>query len=105
MSTKSEFHKTYNRVNRILDEEPDTRNDDKLLTLRVIEQIACEEGFLFYFPRELLLKIPAFETVKRTRAKIQNDESRYLPTRTDVIARRQLRADAVREWSIDGDVR
>ena len=45
----------------------------------VFQDIAKEQGQGIFIPFNLFKKFPAFETVKRTRAKIQNQEGRYLP--------------------------
>lgn len=67
-------------VKSILEIDPQTRNDDNLLYLRVIEQEAMWRGINLEnlsVPAFLLnlkeLKFPAFETVRRTRQKTQVD--------------------------------
>ena len=62
------------------------RNDDKYLTYRVMRHFTR-----IYIPFEDFNKIPAFETIKRCRAKIQNVMKLYLPTDDKVIARRSIR--------------
>jgi hypothetical protein len=67
-----------NLVKTILQEEPQTRNSDNLLYLKVIERIAEEKGvnlnilsvhnFLNYMR---IYGFPPFESVRRARQKIQ----------------------------------
>ena len=67
------------RVKLILEEYPETRNDDNLLWWKTIEMIADEVGEDFVdmkpFKYMLLnfnrLNFPTFETVSRTRRKVQ----------------------------------
>lgn len=67
------------RIIKILKEKPEARQDDKLLTYLVFQEIAKENGQGIFIPFNLFKKFPAFETVKRTRAKIQNEEKQFLP--------------------------
>lgn len=66
------------RVLNLLKERPELRSDDKRLTYEIYQQIAKENGRGIYIPFDLWKKFPAFETIKRTRAKIQNEEGLYL---------------------------
>jgi hypothetical protein len=67
-------------VKHILNTEPHTRNSDSFLYLRVLEYIADQQGLMFpamtvqYFLTNLSdLPFPGFETVRRTRQKLQAD--------------------------------
>lgn len=67
-------------VMHILHTEPHTRNSDSFLYLRVLEYIADQKGLMFpamtvqYFLTNLSdLPFPGFETVRRTRQKLQRD--------------------------------
>lgn len=51
-----------------------------------------------FIPFDLWDKFPAFETVKRVRAKIQNEEGKFLPTDPGVIEKRRSREKAVKRW-------
>lgn len=66
-------------VEDLLRDDIRCRNDDKWLTYRVFEIIAKKHGQGIFIPFNLFNEFPAFETIKRTRAKIQNEEKRYLP--------------------------
>lgn len=67
------------RIREILKNNPASRNDDKLLTYLVFQEIAKENGQAIFIPFNLFSKFPAFETVKRTRAFIQNVDREFLP--------------------------
>jgi hypothetical protein len=54
-----------------------------------------------YIPFEDFARIPAFETIKRVRAKIQNVDKRLLPTDEKVRRKRQGREYDVKEWLRD----
>lgn len=65
-------------VKHILNTDPHTRNSDSFLYLKVLEYIADQHNLLFpamtvqYFLTNLSdLPFPAFETVRRTRQKLQ----------------------------------
>lgn len=66
-------------IGRILEEEPRARKDDKWLTFKVYQEIAKQNGKDIFIPFELFNKFPSPETIIRTRAKLQNEEKRYLP--------------------------
>lgn len=94
--TVREFANVDVLVRILLDREVRCRNDDKWLTYRVFEEIAKKHGKKIFIPFELFEVFPAFETVKRCRAKIQNNEGKYLPTDPAVAERRQKREKSVR---------
>lgn len=67
-------------VKHILTTNPHTRNSDSFLYLKVLEYIADQQGLMFpamtvqYFLTNLSdLPFPGFETVRRTRQKLQAD--------------------------------
>jgi len=71
---KSEFKQTRQIVKNILELNPATRNSDNLLYLEVIERIG--KGNTHKPIEEILLNLeelglPCFETVRRTRQKLQ----------------------------------
>lgn len=74
------------------------RNCDKWLTFRVFEVIAKNNGERIYIPFKLFNKFPAFETVKRTRAKIQNTEGTLLPTDQKIKDKRKRRESEVKHY-------
>ena len=82
-------------VRRLLQVDERCRNDDKWLTFRVMRHFTN-----IYIPFEDFKKIPAFETVKRCRAKIQNNEGLYPPTDAKALARRQQRERVFSNYAV-----
>lgn len=92
METKAELKKVNAIVLEILDRDIRSRNDDKYLTYMVMRRFTK-----IYIPFEDFSKIPAFETIKRCRAKIQNKLNLYPPTEPEVIKKRSAREKVFRE--------
>ena len=95
MNTKTEFKTTKGLILNLLASEERCRNSDKWLTYRVFEEIAKKNGKGLFIPFDIWAEFPAFETVKRVRARIQNKEHKFLPTDPEVIARRRQRQKEV----------
>lgn len=100
METAKEFNKVSELVLKILNDEERARNCDKWLTYRVFEEISKQHGKHVYIPFDLFKDFPAFETVKRTRAKIQNELKLFPPTNPEVAARRKRREREVKAWNV-----
>jgi len=80
-----------------LEEHSAARNDDKVLIFVILRKILQPQCFPYYaydnpnitiYFRDLP-KFPSFEAIIRARAKIQNDEKRFLPTDETVRRRRE----------------
>jgi hypothetical protein len=81
MSKKQQLITTANLVKTILETEPQTRNSDSLLYLKVLEHCATQKdvnlhlipvtAFLSHYIHEY--DFPCFETVRRSRQKIQSE--------------------------------
>jgi hypothetical protein len=67
-------------VRFILKTDKRCRNDDRLLTYKVFKRLCGKQGRNIFIPVKVIRKLPAFESVKRCRAKIQNNERKLLPT-------------------------
>lgn len=92
-------------VKSILEKEPDTRSSDNRLYYAVCAKIGAENGVdinKMSMPHFLLhLKdygMPAFESVRRTRQKIQAD-NRELAADRDVEAQRELNEEKYRDYA------
>lgn len=92
MNTKQEFNKVNAIILKLLETDERCRNDDKWLTYSVMRHFTN-----IYIPFEDFAKIPAFETIKRCRAKIQNVDKLFIPTNPLVRAKRQQRQREVKE--------
>ena len=84
METETEIKTVKAIVEYLLLTDERCRNDDKWLTFRVMQHFTK-----IFIPFEDFQKIPAFETVKRCRAYIQNVEKRYIPTDPLIVKRRK----------------
>lgn len=87
--TITEFRTTKELVKKLMQQSERCRNDDKFLTFRVCEEIAKKNGQKIFIPFSLFEKLPAFETVKRVRAVIQNVDGELLPTDPYVVEKRR----------------
>lgn len=74
----NELSTTTNLVKSILEKDEQARNSDSFLYLKVLEHIAERKGVaLYYLPVPMFLNhmkefgFPIFETVRRTRQKLQ----------------------------------
>lgn len=79
------------RVEYVLRNYPESRNDDFYLWL-IYVRLFCKElaKYIDFIPYNVLKKAPKFETIRRVRQKIQNEEHRYLPTDPKVLRKRKL---------------
>lgn len=97
----NDLNTTSKIVKHILNTDPHTRNSDSFLYLKVLEYIADQKGLLFpamtvqYFLTNLSdLPFPAFETVRRTRQKLQAD----YPELSANTAVKAMRAEKEKEY-------
>jgi hypothetical protein len=94
--TLKEFESVKSVVEYFLELDERCRNDDKWLTYQVFNYIAKQYNKQIYLPFELFQIFPAFETVKRMRAVIQNKEKKFCPTDLKVIEKRKYRKLAIK---------
>ncbi len=95
------------KVEYILENIPETRNDDILLTVKLWQHYHAAVVWDFAKKRwvngpfdnlyELLRNLPREDAIKRIRAVIQNDEWRLLPTDLNVAKARNMNIDKWRE--------
>jgi len=84
------------RVEYILEHYPETRNNDLYLWLIYVRLFDKElSKYIKFIPYEVLKRATHFETIRRTRQKIQ-EEGRYLPTDPKVLRRRRRLAEKFR---------
>ena len=77
MHTKKEIQEVKKIVDRILEDSTRARNDDKFLTFKVLQKFLHQGGGALAISLDDLPNLPAFETVKRVRAHIQNVEKDF----------------------------
>lgn len=94
--TEREFKTVKALVYYLMQTEERCRNDDKWLTYSVFQEIAKRNGKKIFLPFDLFSKFPAFETVKRCRAYIQNNQRELLPTDPEVAHKRDARKKKIK---------
>jgi len=90
---KKELKKVKEYVLELLEKDERCRNSDKWLTYKVMRKFTN-----IYIPFEDFEKMPSFESIRRTRAMIQNKEGLFLPTDKDVIKKRKINQEEWREF-------
>ena len=100
-----EIKTTSDLVHEILKTEPECRNSDNILYLRVLQTIGKQNGIdvnTMSVPTLFLnmhsMKLPAFETVRRTRQKVQEHNEELRPVAT-VEAYRSVLEEEYREYT------
>lgn len=91
-----EFKTLKAKVEHVLEERPHTRNSDIDLTIEIwkrfypeiLEQRFENGRIAHYLPLYNLGDVPREDNVKRIRAKIQNEEKRFIPTSQEVALKR-----------------
>lgn len=97
MSLSGEIEIVYNQVNEIMRQKEEARNNDNWLWYWIIKTYHYPG---LYFPFEILNNMPTFETCRRIRQKIQNEEKRYMPTNPEIFQKRRLRQDEMRHLMV-----
>ena len=111
MNKRNQLITTANLVKAILEIDPQTRNSDSLLYLKVLEHFATQHGvnlhqmsviaFLQHYIKEY--KFPCFETVRRARQKIQAQHPE-LSANKAVQAQREINEATYRQFAKEGVV-
>jgi len=87
------------KIEAVLRDVPETRNDDVLLTITIWKKYHSSYIFQFtpdqrgpgdYVNLLAIRYLPREDHIKRIRAKIQNEEFRFLPTRIEVARQRKI---------------
>ena len=101
------IEKLTEKVRWVLEHQPDTRNDDVLLTYRIIEQYRPDDvrqvevdGKPVLFIRARAVFAVREDQVKRIRAKIQNELGEFLPTDPEVRRKRKISEEAWQRWAV-----
>lgn len=90
---------TYHAVETVLMQSEQARNDDKHLIFRVLEHLNVpldKKNNALIISIDLLDSLPSFESIRRIRQKIQNEEGRFLPTWGNVLVKRGFTEETVR---------
>jgi len=100
MAKKPDTETLVRTVVSIMEADTESRNDDRRLTFKVLLRLKGEsdrEPVLTLKLRELR-KLPAFATITRVRAVIQNNLHKYLPTSPEVRRKRLINEDVWMEY-------
>lgn len=103
------IEKLTEKVRACLEKHPDTRDDDVLLTYRIIETYRPDDvrqievdGSPVVFIRARAVFAVREDQVKRIRAKIQNELGEFLPTNPEVRRKRKISEEAWQRWATGG---
>ena len=91
LTIKQEFDDTRALTESVLAEDPNARNNDLWLIISVWRK----QGLKVYLDYSKLGEVANFESIRRIRQKIQNEEGRYLPTNPEVCRQRRMRQEAI----------
>lgn len=94
MNVEREFDNTEEKVRHVLTNHEDARNDDDLLIWIVKKHV---DGANLNDFREYKETTNA-ETIRRVRAKVQNDDGELLPTDAEVLKKRSIREERIKEY-------
>ncbi len=87
------------KVRKMLSLYPETRNSDITLTIRIWKEyypnriITRASDMKDYVALTDLFDLPREDNIKRLRAKIQNEEGKYLPTDLKIALKRGIEED------------
>lgn len=94
-------NKLYQTVESVLNDFPETRDNDILLCLHTLIRL----GYAHKIPIAKVVidlneidSLPAFETITRVRRVIQNEEKRYLPTEHTMEQRKTSQNRYIKEF-------
>ena len=85
------------RVEHCLQEYPKTRDCDVTLTIQVWREFYRERIETNCVRFDQLFFLPSQDSIKRVRAKLQNNDMKYPPTTWEVAKKRQMNEDKWRE--------
>ena len=105
MTKSKELYTTTEIVKELLENEPQTRNSDNLLYLRVLQVVGKQRGIdisnmpvIRFFLHLKNYGFPAFESVRRTRQKLQASYPE-LAGSDQVEAQRTLNEEVFRDYA------
>lgn len=109
MSKKGKFPYLVRQILKVLEEVPESRNSDITLTIEIwtryySEHLVQGKTGRYAVILEELFNIPREDIIKRLRAKIQNDELKFLPTSLAVAKQRKINEEVWRKYMGQGDV-
>lgn len=109
MSTETKIKNLKKHVLAVLESTPKSRDSDQYLTLciwnryygsRLIE-LDIQGEKVKVVPLKSIMDLPREDNVKRIRAKIQNEEGKFLPTSLEVAKQRKINEDVWRKYTLN----
>lgn len=82
------------KVAEILEQDERARNSD----LWLIIQFWRKSGIRIFVPYEQLDNMTSAETITRARRVVQNDHNKFLPTNPEVLHKRKVKEEILREY-------
>lgn len=101
---KNQRNKLKREIENILFAYADSRDDDLRLTMYIWREFYPKlarrdaQNNLYFLARDIVDSLPREDHIKRIRAKIQNEEKRFLPTSWVVAKKRRIAQDSWEEW-------
>lgn len=88
----------YAEIVNVLSSSVEARNDDKVLIFNICKnlKVPLSPSGELIISLERLGDLPSFESIRRLRQKIQNEEGRFIPTYGNVLCKRGFTQDLVR---------
>ena len=110
MSKRGDFPYLERQILKVLEEVPESRNSDVKLTIEIWMRyysehlVKGEKSGRYAVLLEELFHIPREDIIKRLRARIQNDQMKFLPTTLEVAKQRKISEEVWRKYMGQGDV-
>ncbi len=100
MTEQKDTERLVSLIYDILENDEESRNDDKRLTFKVLAQILTGDRKVRTLSLSMkdLKKLPVFATITRARALLQNKQGWFLPTRREVRQRRRIDEETWRTY-------
>ena len=95
---KQNLNTIKDQVEDILRTYPQARNDDRLLVLLYWKH----QGVNLDIPYDIIDSLVSPESIRRVRQKLQNEDGIFPPTNFEIIRKRGLREQQVRNWALGG---
>lgn len=83
----------------ILESDKESRNDDRRLTFKVLQKLLGDKGTFIKLSLREMWRLPAFATITRVRAMLQNELGKYLPTSEKVRKQRRISEETWRTYT------
>jgi len=99
-NVKEQLRSVKERVEWLLKNYPETRNDDRYLIILYLRYFTPMRRYLDFVPYKVIKDLPSFETIRRVRQLIQ-EKGKYLPTNPEVMRRRGRMMEAYRRGIVE----